>query len=107
MSDTIPRRNHLDKCTVEERQLYQAVWDIETLGAHPLLTDCVTLIAQARNKLSDWIDEGCPGRAGGSTSPIADGTDRLSTTDSANCSPNESSTKANNQTDLVNNTEDK
>lgn len=29
---------------------------LDRLGAHPLLTDVVVLLGQARDKLSDWVD---------------------------------------------------
>jgi len=52
----IPRRAYIDQLTPEELELYQMVGKIESLGAHPLLTDVVVLLAQARDKLADWVE---------------------------------------------------
>jgi hypothetical protein len=53
----IPRRIRLDRMTKEELAIYNMVGDIENLGAHPLLTDVVVLLQQARDKLADWVEE--------------------------------------------------
>jgi hypothetical protein len=55
MSD-ISRRVRLDLMTAEERAIFNLVGEIEKLGAHPLLTDVVVLLSEARNKLADWVD---------------------------------------------------
>lgn len=52
----IPRRAFLEKRTKEENLITDAMAAVENLGAHPLLTDCVILLEQARNKLSDYVD---------------------------------------------------
>lgn len=52
----IPRRIRLDMMTPEELAIYNLVGEIEKLGAHPLLTDVVVLLGQARDKLADWVD---------------------------------------------------
>ncbi len=54
--NTIPRRAYLEKLTVEELAIYNLVQEIEKLGAHPLLTDVVVLLGQAKDKLSDWVE---------------------------------------------------
>lgn len=51
-----PRRIRLDLMTPEELGIYNMVGEVEKLGAHPLLTDVVVLLAEARNKLADWVD---------------------------------------------------
>lgn len=56
MSITAPRRSMLNLNTKEEIQIYYVMLAIEKLPADPLLTDCVTLLGQAKNKLSDWVD---------------------------------------------------
>jgi hypothetical protein len=56
MNQEIPRRIRIDLFTPEEKALYEMVGKIEELGAHPLLTDCVVLLGEARSKLSDWVD---------------------------------------------------
>jgi hypothetical protein len=58
---TIPRRNRLDLCTPAELAIYDAVQAVEKAGAHPLLTDAVNLLAQAREKVADYVDG--PGKA--------------------------------------------
>lgn len=52
----IPRRIRLDLMTPEELAIYNMIGEIEKLGAHPLLTDVVVLLAEARSKLADWVD---------------------------------------------------
>ena len=52
----IPRRNRLDLLTPTELSLFNMVVEVESLGAHPLLTDVVILLGQARNKLADWVE---------------------------------------------------
>lgn len=54
--DGFPRRNQLDKCIPEENAIREVINKIEVLGAHPLLTECVTLLGDAREKLADWVD---------------------------------------------------
>lgn len=56
MNQDIPRRIRIDLFTPEEKALFDMVGEIEKLGAHPLLTDCVVLLGDARGKLSDWVD---------------------------------------------------
>lgn len=51
-----PRRNQLNKFTAKEMELYDIMQNIEKLGAHPLLTDVINLIDQARYKLADWVE---------------------------------------------------
>lgn len=53
----IPRRTRLDMMTPPEHTLRNAIQIIEDLGAHPLLTDAVVLIGQAKDKVSDWVDK--------------------------------------------------
>jgi len=45
------------KQTPEERTISDAIRKVENLGADPLLTDCVVLLDEAREKLSQWVDE--------------------------------------------------
>ncbi len=52
----IPRRIMLEKMTPEEIAIRAIMLQIENLGAHPLLTDVIVLLDQAREKLADWID---------------------------------------------------
>ena len=51
-----PRRSSIPHWTPEEKMIQDVVDAVEKLGAHPRLTDCVTLLGQAREALADWID---------------------------------------------------
>jgi len=56
-----PRRASINLLTPEELKIYNLIGEIENLGAHPLLTDVVVLLGDARNKLADWVElEGKP-----------------------------------------------
>lgn len=44
--------------TTEELAIRDLMGRIESLGAHPLLTDVVVLLSEAQRKLADWIDMG-------------------------------------------------
>lgn len=54
--DGIPRRNRLDLNTSAEIAIREAVAAVEDAGAHPLLTEAVVLLAQAREKVADFVD---------------------------------------------------
>ena len=54
--NTIPRRAYINKMTPIELDIYNLVQKVERLGAHPLQTDVVILLSDARNKLADWVD---------------------------------------------------
>lgn len=43
--------------TTEEKAISDLIGKIELLGASTLLTDCQSLLSQAKDKLSQWIDE--------------------------------------------------
>ncbi len=51
-----PRRNDTLQMTPEELAIRDVIHRIESLGAHPLLTEVVTLMSQAKDKLADWIE---------------------------------------------------
>jgi hypothetical protein len=55
-NDGIPRRNRLDLCTPAELAIRQAMLAVEAAGAHPLLTDAVSLLEQAKGKVADFVD---------------------------------------------------
>jgi hypothetical protein len=55
MSD-IPRRNDLHRNSAEELMIRKCIHEVEQIGAHPILTECVILLDAARHKLADWID---------------------------------------------------
>lgn len=52
----IPRRNYIDQMTSGELAIRDAIIAVEKVGAHPLLTDAVVLLGQAKDKVSDYID---------------------------------------------------
>jgi len=52
----IPRRNQLDLLTPAEMVIHQAIQAVEGSGAHPLLTDAVILLMQAKEKVADYVD---------------------------------------------------
>lgn len=51
-----PRRNRVDLLTPAESVIRQAMLAVEDMPAHPLLTDAVTLIEQAKNKVADFVE---------------------------------------------------
>jgi|WetSurMetagenome_2_1015567.scaffolds.fasta_scaffold1507625_1 hypothetical protein len=51
-----PRRKQLDKMEPEELALFALTQQIEKMGAHPLLTDVVILLGEAREKLGAYVD---------------------------------------------------
>ena len=80
MSDEIPRRCRTDLYIPEETAIRAVLIAVESLGAHPLLTDAVTLLGKAQGKVADWHDSGRPGavlsleetqRALGAETPVA------------------------------------
>ena len=56
----VPRRNRIDLFTPAEAAIYAAVQAVEEAGAHPLLTDAVVLLQQAREKVADYVDGQAP-----------------------------------------------
>ena len=56
MIDGTPRRARLDLNTDEEKAISDLIHKIEDLGADPLLTDAVVKLAEAKEKLSDWVE---------------------------------------------------
>lgn len=55
-TDNIPRRIRLDLNTPAELAIRAAVDAVELVGAHPLLTEAVILLGQAREKVADYVD---------------------------------------------------
>lgn len=49
-------RNRTDLQTVAEEAIRAAVAEVEKTGADPLLTDAVNLLAQALDKIADFVD---------------------------------------------------
>lgn len=55
-NEGFPRRSNVTDMTPEELQLRECIHRVEELGAHPLLTETVVLLAQAKEKLADFLD---------------------------------------------------
>jgi F420-dependent methylenetetrahydromethanopterin dehydrogenase len=56
MVDGFPRRGRVEFLEPAEAAIYDAMSAVEATGAHPLLTDAVTLLRDALNKVSDFVD---------------------------------------------------
>lgn len=60
----IARRCRIDLYTEAEKAIWAAISAVESAGAHPLLTDAVVLLAQAKEKVADHAELGnlwqCP-----------------------------------------------
>lgn len=52
----IPRRARVDQWTPVEKTINEAVQSVERVGAHPWLTEAVTLLQAAQSKVADYID---------------------------------------------------
>lgn len=52
----VPRRIMFDKMTPAERAITEAMWAVEAEGCDQLLTDAIVLLAQAREKVADYVD---------------------------------------------------
>ncbi len=50
------RRQDILLFSPAEQKLYDMVHYVESLGAHPLLTDAVILLTHARSKIADWVE---------------------------------------------------
>lgn len=55
-ADGFPRRADLDLNTPAELAIRKAVEAVEAAGAHPLLTEAVVLLDQARDKVADFVE---------------------------------------------------
>lgn len=53
----IPRRNRMDLWEPSEKLIQHTVWEIEKMGADVRLTNAVNLLSQAKDLVSDFIDE--------------------------------------------------
>jgi hypothetical protein len=52
----IPRRAKMYEWSDAEKAIFDAVQVVETMPADVRLTEAVTLLAQAQNKVADYID---------------------------------------------------
>lgn len=55
--NSIPRRADLQRNTLAEMAIRNAVGEVEKLGAHPALTDVVSMLGHARERLADYLDD--------------------------------------------------
>lgn len=55
--DNIPRRNKLYLNTEVEKHIQESIDRVEDLGADEKLTEVVILLGQAKDKISDYVDE--------------------------------------------------
>lgn len=51
-----PRRSRIDLDTPPEAAIRKAIDAVEDAGAHPLLTEAVNLLGQAKDKVSDFVE---------------------------------------------------
>lgn len=56
----MPRRINEEGRTMPEAAITMALAWVEVSGAHPLLTDAVMLLQQARDKVADYIETAAP-----------------------------------------------
>jgi hypothetical protein len=56
METEIPRRNRLDLNTPAERAIYDAMQEVEKIGADTRLTEAVILLSKAKELVADFID---------------------------------------------------
>lgn len=56
MNNDFPRRNQVDKMLPAEKLIFDAMQEIEKLGADEKLTDAQILISKAKNLIGDYID---------------------------------------------------
>ncbi|MFA5380139.1 MAG: hypothetical protein WC455_30540 [Dehalococcoidia bacterium] len=57
MMNYVPRRARVELMTDAEKAIHEAVRVVELAGAHPLLTDAVTMLMLACEKVSDFVDK--------------------------------------------------
>jgi len=53
---TVPRRNQMLKWVPAEKAIYDATQAVEDMPAHPILTEAVVLLGQARAKVADYVE---------------------------------------------------
>jgi hypothetical protein len=59
-----PRRHDVTCFTTPELLIHQAVGAVEAAGAHPLLTEAGTLLAEARERFADYLETAAPHNPG-------------------------------------------
>lgn len=53
----VPRRNITSQLQPAELKIIEAIQAVESLGADLLLTDAVRLLSEAKDKVSDFIEQ--------------------------------------------------
>jgi len=53
----IPRRAQIQEMTPTELQIRECITAVEKLGADVRLTNCVAKLSEAKDHLSDWLDD--------------------------------------------------
>lgn len=56
----IPRRCQLDKLTLAELAIHNAIQEIERMGANVTLTRIISTLNIAKDMLSDYVDRNLP-----------------------------------------------
>jgi hypothetical protein len=56
MVNGFPRRQRINLYTPAEKAIAEAVDVVERAGCHPLLTDAVVLLQQAKDKVADFVE---------------------------------------------------
>jgi hypothetical protein len=56
MSNEFPRRSKLQEMVSAEKMIFEAIQEIEKMGADVLLSDAQLLLQQAKDKVSDFVD---------------------------------------------------
>lgn len=56
MTTEVPRRAQVGLMTAGERAIREAVDEVERMGADVRLTEAVTLLEAAREKVADFVD---------------------------------------------------
>ncbi len=56
-NDTYSRRNRLDLMEPSEKIIYEAIQEIEKIGADVRLTDAINMLSGAKELVSDFIDK--------------------------------------------------
>lgn len=51
------RRNDINEMFAAELAIREAMLEVESLGAHVKLTNAMVLLAQAKEEVSDYIDD--------------------------------------------------
>jgi len=63
MVDGFPRRSRLNWNTRAELAIRDAIHAVEAAGCHELLTEAVTLLGEAKDKVADFVERDDPHKA--------------------------------------------